>query len=99
MKHTPGPWETSRDATPEWHTQVTVYAEATGKRVATVFETPANARLIAAAPELLEALRWALSVLDKSEEHHPGSIHRMLNDVGEQRWKEARYFAEKAEGR
>ena len=51
-QHTPGPWATSRDAVPEWHTQITVYEEATGKRVATVFETPANARLIKVAPEM-----------------------------------------------
>ncbi len=50
-------------------------------------------------PELLEALRWTLSVLDKSEEYHPGSIHRMLSDAGEQRWKEARAVIAKAEGR
>lgn len=59
--HTPGPWATSRDAVPEWHTQITVYEEATGKRVATVFETPANARLIAAAPDLLDALRYMVT--------------------------------------
>ena len=61
--HTPGPWETSRDAVPDGHTQITVYAEGSGERVATVFQTEANARLIAAAPELFEALedvvKWA----------------------------------------
>ena len=54
-KHTPGPWATSHDAVPDHHTQVTVYSEGSGERVATVFQTEANARLIAAAPELLEA--------------------------------------------
>lgn len=56
-KHTPGPWTTSRDAVPDGYTQITIYSEPTGDRVATVFETPANARLIAAAPDLLEALK------------------------------------------
>ena len=55
--HTPGPWETSRDAVPDWHTQITVRAEQDGERVATVFRTEANAHLIAAAPVLLQALR------------------------------------------
>jgi len=54
--HTPGPWETSRDAVPVDHVQTTVYAESDGERVATVFRTEANAYLIAAAPELLDAL-------------------------------------------
>ncbi len=59
-QHTPGPWECSNDATPEHHTQITVYAETDGERVATVFRTEANARLIAAAPDLLSALRRAV---------------------------------------
>ncbi len=59
-QHTPGPWELSRDAVPDWHTQITVYTEATGTRVATVFEREANAHLIAAAPELLAACEAAL---------------------------------------
>lgn len=53
---TPGPWATSRDAVPEWHVQSTVYAEESGKRVATVFEDAANIRTIAAVPEMLAAL-------------------------------------------
>ena len=55
-KHTPGPWGTSRDAVPEGYVQITVYAEATGRRVATAFEDAGNAPLIAAAPELLAQL-------------------------------------------
>lgn len=55
--HTLGPWETSRDAVPDHHVQITVYEQATGTRVATAFETPDNARLIAAAPDLLTALQ------------------------------------------
>lgn len=58
-KHTPGPWETSKDAVPPGHVQVTVYAT-TGLRVATAFESDANANLIAAAPDLLAELKHAL---------------------------------------
>ncbi len=57
-EHTPGPWTTSPDAVPDHHTQITVYA-GNGDRVATVFQTPANASLIAAAPDMLEALKAA----------------------------------------
>jgi hypothetical protein len=49
--------------------------------------------------DLMESLRWTLKVLDKVEEFHPGTIHKYLSVAGEQRWKEARYFATKAEGR
>lgn len=56
MTHTPGPWDVSKDAVPDWYTQMTVSAE-DGERVATVFLSEANARLIAAAPDLLNTLR------------------------------------------
>ena len=62
--HTPGPWETSRDAVPPGHVQITIYAESTGERVATAFERNANAKLIAAAPELLSACKGAFQCID-----------------------------------
>jgi hypothetical protein len=46
-------WATSRDAVPAYVTQITVYDEATGERIATVFNAEA-VPLIAAAPDLLE---------------------------------------------
>jgi hypothetical protein len=46
---------------PEWHTQSTVYAEQTGERVATAFVSDFNAHLIAAAPDLLQALTTLLA--------------------------------------
>lgn len=58
--HTPKPWESSRDAVPEGHVQSTVYSEATGERVATVFASEDNVSLIVAAPELLEACEAVL---------------------------------------
>lgn len=70
--HTPGPWETKRAATPEAFPQFGVYAEnGKGHDLAHVVshgtarhaETEANACLIAAAPEMLEALRLTLSWL------------------------------------
>ena len=59
-RHTPGPWEISRDAVPAGFVQVTVYEERTGRRVATAFKEEANARLISAAPDLLEACERVL---------------------------------------
>lgn len=76
-EHTPGPWRTSQDAVPDWHVQITVYAEADGQRVATVFRDKANAELIARAPELLEEnekLREALTnLLSQVEDREQGN--------------------------
>jgi Zn finger protein HypA/HybF involved in hydrogenase expression len=48
-------WRTSNDAVPDGHVQITVHDEATGRRIATVFEEVAYASLIAKAPLLIEA--------------------------------------------
>ncbi len=54
-KHTPGPWHFGPTA---GHHDFAIYPEATGKDLALSRGTnEANARLIAAAPELLEALK------------------------------------------
>lgn len=62
---TPGEWATSPDAVLPGHVQITVYAETGGRgtRVATVFESEANAAVIAAAPDLLAACEFVLSHL------------------------------------
>ncbi len=57
QKHTPGPWESQATAGYETHGQRAVYAEENGKDIAIVYDGEANARLIAAAPELLEACK------------------------------------------
>lgn len=56
MKHTPGPWETKEDGYGYWG----IY-DRSGECIAetTEREDEANARLIAAAPELLRLLRIA----------------------------------------
>lgn len=51
--HTPGPWYTNARPT---DTQGLVYAESTGENIAVTYD-PKNARLIAAAPDLLAALQ------------------------------------------
>lgn len=57
-QHTPGPWNARPTASlgPQW----VVYPEADGPDIAIIYDhgnTEANAHLIAAAPELLEACR------------------------------------------
>ena len=59
-KHTPGPWDTKHTATPEWAQQSAVYAGGRERAVALVYDGEhheANAALIAAAPDMYEALR------------------------------------------
>lgn len=59
-KHTPGPWSYF-DIPPMVNSQGVFWVEHDGRRIADVFqqggETIQNAQLIAAAPELLEALK------------------------------------------
>jgi len=50
-------WQAQHTAGHATHGQTAIYDEANGKDVAIVYDGDANARLIAAAPELLEALR------------------------------------------
>jgi len=72
MKHTPGPWKIqalgARPGYPDWKS-FCVRSESTNVHIATVGNVDryyegreeANARLIAAAPDLLSALEWACS--------------------------------------
>ena len=61
--HTPGPWETSVNDEGQWD----VCAEGGGDMVADLADCPesaeANARLIAAAPDLLAALKAVLATM------------------------------------
>jgi len=61
-KHTPGPWEVSKHATPEYAPQYGVYT-GNGNDFAIVNgdNATADAALIAAAPELLAALQDMLN--------------------------------------
>lgn len=66
MNHTPGPWQVPDD------NHVGVYGGDEQTLIATVARTPdriANARLIAAAPELLAALKLALPIIEADAQY------------------------------
>ncbi len=65
-KHTPGPWTVSKHGTPAYALQFGVYASDDTNDFAIVRydNAEANANLISAAPELLEALEWVLRIAE-----------------------------------
>jgi hypothetical protein len=76
VTHTPGPWKQSCESIdPDWH----IVTTQGGAVVANVFAPQsANARLIAAAPDLLAAVEAFLAYNDKD-----GDDVRMMLDYGE----------------
>lgn len=80
LKHTPGPWETGRgaDGLPIIHTAPDTFSPS-GQGVAHVCKRPmcqehtANARLIAAAPEMYEALLSVKAWLEQLRDLHKAS--------------------------
>ena len=58
--HTPGPWKVTPDS---WVMTDTNPSQGIAKIITHVVGFPENARLIAAAPDLLEACRKALAIL------------------------------------
>jgi hypothetical protein len=78
-KHTPGPWGASNFGPGKGAWEIT--AEETGQSIGVIgaMRTPeeveeANARLIAAAPDLLEALAQARELVKVARFHFPKSI-------------------------
>jgi hypothetical protein len=65
-KHTPGEWY-SRNSGPDSHNQAMIASEATGATVAIVYDRK-DAPLLAAAPDLLTALRDVVSAFDRLKE-------------------------------
>jgi hypothetical protein len=68
-KHTPGPWSTSGDGLvygpPTTDDEATLICDTAGEEwMGPNSEEKANARLIAAAPTLAAALRWALDQIE-----------------------------------
>lgn len=62
-KHTPGPWHIIKHATPAYSPQFGIYAEGQQNDLAHVINdnAAANAKLIAAAPELMAACEAAMA--------------------------------------
>lgn len=71
-EHTPGPWREGRD----WYIIENGYGFAVGSAASVHIgkeQCRANARLMAAAPDLLEACRLALPVVEEVAATHAGS--------------------------
>jgi hypothetical protein len=77
-KHMPGPWNARGTAGHETHGQSAVYGD-DGKDIAIVYDGEANARLIAAAPELLAALENTLKMLMETHKQARGMWNELLD--------------------
>lgn len=97
-KHTPGPWIADIDAHYADGLPLTILSATSGDGIAGVAghaapdgddggatdKTYANARLIAAAPELLDALALALPYVEMAEHdaaYSPGTVARMVKTI------------------
>ena len=80
MKYTPT-WATSKDAVPPGHTQITVYDEATGNRVATVFEAEAVST-IALAPTMRRYLGELLGCCELNMDDMEPETRKLVAEVG-----------------
>lgn len=107
MKHTPGPWKVNNvflDNAPNRF--IVSQGKWGGRNVADCGESgqgdwdinEANARLIAAAPELLEALRVALCNMEVAKNKPPGYTPRKVEDMLERTINHARAAIAQAEG-
>lgn len=77
--HTPGPWTDGRDVPVRGHSEIGLglcYIAATDPGSLSDLEARANARLIAAAPDLLEALK-AIRNASKKNRVDPDAIHEI----------------------
>jgi hypothetical protein len=86
-KHTPGPWIANIEV--RWPTQIgccplvgNPYSIHHGHRNVAAANTAADALLIAAAPELLEALKWMVANDDTNEGDEP------VESLGGHSWNE-----------
>lgn len=73
-KHTPGPWQWTQHFDPT----ISIYKDGFGQ-IARLYDSSvgtgkANARLIAAAPDLLEALKTLVPMLDEWHKEHPAHV-------------------------
>jgi hypothetical protein len=85
MEHTPGPWHWSDDGEGnKWGSRGLEPAVISGTVEALVSVDAADARLIAASPDLLEALIMALPYVETALEdqgYKPGAVDRMCSNI------------------
>lgn len=89
--HTPGPWQKESDGAGEfgihadagrtWKFVAMVTANGQGSAVVTEAEAEANARLVAAAPELLAACELALAYMERHSVPAPEYVTARANDL------------------
>ena len=82
MSHTPAPWKIDGAIS----TRVLLINDAKGYAIGEIVDTrnPANAKLIAAAPDLLEALLTALPYVEDHEEsnvYKRGAVARAVRQI------------------
>ena len=90
VNYSRGPWETPREYRGEW---VISYQGESGKirTIAHVYDgeefgsMEANARLIAAAPDLLEACEWALTLLKNNTTNKGQTVYKLENAIARTR--------------
>ncbi len=79
-QHTPGPWEATRGYNPQIRAGETFICSPMATRDSIggmqIGEIAANARLIAAAPDLLEAAQFVMRCI---ESPHPGTLERVAD--------------------
>jgi len=81
-QHTPARWYASETAGHETHGQTAIANEITGKTIAIVYDGKKHARLIAAAPQMLDALFTALDAIgDTYEARDNDSQGEMIRDI------------------
>lgn len=76
---TAAPWGRSKDAVPPGHTQITIYDEKTGDRIATVFNEP-DSYLVQASPDMCDALMAAKNYIER--------LGRPLESGYHEEWRE-----------
>ena len=81
--HTPGPWAISKLATPAYAPEFGIYAGGSERDLARIVgdNSTANAALIAAAPDLLDALYLALPFIEDcamDDCYKPGYVNKSL---------------------
>jgi len=83
MTHTPTPWTISRLATPDYAPEFGIFSEGSARDLAHVIgeNSEADARLIAAAPDLLAALEDVLRVADRQTEEFDDAYLNLILQV------------------